>query len=703
MAVIQGTNSSETINGTAGGETIFGYGGNDVLNGMDGNDALVGGSGNDTLTGGAGADFFIFDGRGFGIDTITDLGASDRIDLRALNIGSFAQLTPFLSQVGSDVHINFSWGNGVERIVIANRQIAKITATNFLFNTSNDPLIISGTSGADTLFGGAGADQIFGGSGNDSLVGGAGNDVLNGGSGKDILRGGSGNDRFLYDDRGFGIDTIMDFATGDRIDLNALHVGEISQLTPFMSQVGSDVQINLSWGNAVERIIVANKQIADITAANFLFDTANDPLLVGGTSGVDTVFGGLGADTLFGGSGNDSLNGGAGNDVLIGGTGHDSLHGGGGADRFLFDDRAIGVDTILDFTKGDVIDLRAFNIGNFLQLAPFMSQVGSDVQISFSWGNALERIIIAGKKIADITAADFRFNTENDPLIVSGTSGSDTLFGGAGTDRLIGGAGNDRLSGGAGNDVLIGGKGDDIVQGGSGQDRFLYDERGLGVDVILDFTKGDKIDLSPFNIGDFSQLAPFMSQVGSDVQISFNWGNALERIVIAGKQIADVKAADFQFKAGGNPLVVSGTSGADTLFGGAGADQLFGGSGHDSLSGGAGNDVLVGGTGVDTLRGGGGADRFVFGTGDNGTDHILDFSRAQADKIDLRGFDPSLEAGDQPLTFVSGAFTGAGQVQIGQNGSSFLVLVNLDSDLSDAELVVNVSGTSSLFVTDLLL
>ncbi|MDR7156525.1 Ca2+-binding RTX toxin-like protein [Sphingobium xenophagum] len=706
MAVIQGTNLSETINGTAAGETILGYGGNDVLNGMDGDDALSGGAGYDTLTGGAGADLFVFDVRGFSTDVITDLEAADRIDLRALNIGSFSQLTPFMSQAGSNVQINFMWGSGVERIVIAFKQIADITAAHFLFNTASDPLVVSGTSGADTLFGGAGADQLFGGSGNDSLSGGAGDDVLIGGAGNDSLRGGSGNDRFLYTDRGFGTDTIRDFAAGDRIDLSALHIGGMAQLAPFMSQVGSDVHINFSWSNGVEGIIIANKQIANMTAANFLFDTANDPLLVSGTSGADTLFGGPGADTLSGGSGNDSLSGGAGNDILIGGGSDDTLRGGGGSDRFLYNDRAFGVDTILDFTKGDVIDLSAFNIGGISQLAPFMSQVGSDVQINFSWSNGVERIIIAGKQIADITAADFRFKTGNDPLLVNGTSGSDTLFGGEGADRLIGGSGNDRLSGGAGSDILIGGDGNDILQGGGGNDRFLYDERGFGVDTIIDFAKGDVIDLSAFNIGGISQLAPFMSQIGSDVQINFGWSNGVERITIAGKQIADITAADFRFKTGANPLVVSGTSGADTLFGGPGADQLFGGSGNDSLSGGAGNDVLVGGTGMDMLRGGGGADRFVFGAGDSNiaqADSILDFSQAQGDKIDLRSIDPFLEVGDQALTFVSGAFTGVGQVRIQQVGSDFQVQVNLDADLNTVELGVNVIGVPSLFVTDLML
>jgi len=97
-----------------------------------------------------------------------------------------------------------------------------------------------------------------------------------------------------------------------------------------------------------------------------------------------------------------------------------------------------------------------------------------------------------------------------------------------------------------------------------------------------------------------------------------------------------------------------GNGGADNLFGGYGADYLIGGAGADNLSGGAGNDILIGydvGFGTepefefDTLKGGTGADTFVLGEGiafyaSPETDEfarILDFSRAEGDKIQVSG------------------------------------------------------------------
>ncbi|HMU52332.1 MAG TPA: M10 family metallopeptidase C-terminal domain-containing protein, partial [Geminicoccaceae bacterium] len=61
-----------------------------------------------------------------------------------------------------------------------------------------------------------------------------------------------------------------------------------------------------------------------------------------------------------------NVKGGHGNDIMTGGAGNDLMTGGGGDDLFRFVKTASGVDTIVDFTKGDDhIDLRAIdaNVG----------------------------------------------------------------------------------------------------------------------------------------------------------------------------------------------------------------------------------------------------------------------------------------------------------------------------------------------------
>jgi Ca2+-binding RTX toxin-like protein len=68
----------------------------------------------------------------------------------------------------------------------------------------------------------------------------------------------------------------------------------------------------------------------------------------------------------------------------------------------------------------------------------------------------------------------------DEPLVVGGSAGRDTILGGAGNDALFGADGDDNLRGGAGTDVLIGDRGADFVDGGVGTDTEVL---GSGDDV----------------------------------------------------------------------------------------------------------------------------------------------------------------------------------------------------------------------------
>ena len=94
--------------------------------------------------------------------------------------------------------------------------------------------------------------------------------------------------------------------------------------------------------------------------------------------------------------------------------------------------------------------------------------------------------------------------TNNDTL--NGGAGMDTLNGEAGADMLMGGAGDDTLSGGPGTDTLTGGAGSDDLSGGTEADTFVFSTADSGdSDAILDFggdaaTPSDMIDLSAFGL-----------------------------------------------------------------------------------------------------------------------------------------------------------------------------------------------------------
>jgi Ca2+-binding RTX toxin-like protein len=109
---------------------------------------------------------------------------------------------------------------------------------------------------------------------------------------------------------------------------------------------------------------------------------------------------------------------------------------------------------------------------------------------------------------------------------------------------------------------------------------------------------------------------------------------------------------------------------------------------RDSLVGTAGDDVITGLQGADTVRGNGGADRFVYTSIVDAGDTIIDFNRAQGDRVDLRralacvGYTGTTPITDGYLRFVArGSDT---LLQIDPDGSglaaarNFILFKNVD-------------------------
>ena len=177
--------------------------------------------------------------------------------------------------------------------------------------------------------------------------------------------------------------------------------------------------------------------------------------------------------------------------------------------------------------------------------------------------------------------AQFQFFTHDpgDPgIVVNGDAVlADQIYGTSGKDTLSGGGGDDIIIGRGSNDTLIGGLGNDSLDGGTGTDTANY----------LSASNGVTVDLNIFT--------------------AQNTGGA------------------------GIDTVTS----IENLIGSGFADTLTGDGNANSLSGSAGNDTLTGGAGIDILTGGTGADHFRYNATIEGLDHILDFSTAENDVIDI--------------------------------------------------------------------
>ena len=233
---------STNDNGYASGDTltdienVIGSDHRDILTAADGGSVITGGEEDDTLVGGSGSDTFVF-ASGDGDDEInsfTITGGQDKIDLSAFtSIASLDDLKDDISNRGGDIEIDLPSGgeirlNAADGFESSDDDFYGLTADNFIFYTkrisgnmgdrfNNE---INGGRGDDAIYGEQGRDILNGGGGDDEIYGGEDEDTINGGEGDDWLDGGPGDDTFVFEP-GNGNDHIMDFTSGDMIDLSA--------------------------------------------------------------------------------------------------------------------------------------------------------------------------------------------------------------------------------------------------------------------------------------------------------------------------------------------------------------------------------------------------------------------------------------------------------------------------------------------------
>jgi Ca2+-binding RTX toxin-like protein len=294
--------------------------------------------------------------------------------------------------------------------------------------------------------------------------------------------------------------------------------------------------------------------------------------------------------------------------------------------------------------------------------------------------------------------------------LIDGLAGNDLLRGLGGNDRLVGGLGDDSLDGGVGNDWLDGGFGNDFLNGGLGADTMLG---GFGNDVYLVDNVGDRVVEAP---GAGIDRVVSSLVVTNLLALSPN----VENLTLASPSAAITGIGNNlsnQIIGNNNNNNLFGLFGNDSLFGGFGNDLLNGGVGNDHLNGSFGNDALIGGLGADTLIGGFGADRFIFQTTADSPfpavafgDRILDFTRAQGDRIDVSAIDANAGLlGNQ--AFAWGGFdatpaTGpaTGVMNFAVIGGQTFVRGNVDADAAiEIEFRVSGPGVPGMLAGDFLL
>lgn len=270
--------------------------------------------------------------------------------------------------------------------------------------------------------------------------------------------------------------------------------------------------------------------------------------------------------------------------------------------------------SIMGYTQfaGTDVVLKIFGLDGF-SVADFADAVSQNLSLS-ELLVSLGDVRVSGTKYGDL----IRTHAGDDNIYPG--FGNDTVFAGAGNDRIDAGygrgGGQNYFRGEDGNDTIIGGDHFDDLHGNAGDDNI---EGGHGDDWVVGGKGDDRLQ----------------GQHGDDI-VYGNLGN-------------DTCYGDWFYY--GGPVV--------------GHDLVRGGKGNDSLIGGWGDDWLSGDRDSDTISGGAGAD--VFHTfGEAGLDMVLDFNRAEGDRVQLA-----------PGTVYTLAQAGS-DVHINMVGGGQMVLVGVD-------------------------
>ncbi|MDB5579874.1 MAG: hypothetical protein JWR80_5050 [Bradyrhizobium sp.] len=646
-------------------KALKGTSGDDILIGGAQSDVLDGGAGNDLLKGEEGSDFYVW-GTGYGNDTI-----QERFDL--VTRPEFDQLTihgvvPGDLQIGRDGDdVIFTVPSGETLTIkgqLASSGWTDIEQINFDDGTtwsqaqiSAQALLQAATPGDDTITGFGGDDLLVGGAGNDTLNGGEGNDTFDGGTGDDTLRGDIGNDIYRFGIGG-GHDTIDDFRNGwssgnDAIELaSGIGTGDVA-----VTRDGSDLVLTITATGDSIRILegatavgAVSREVEQVRFADGTVWTSAQlrAFALGASTGNDTIIGSAAGETIDGLAGDDFVEARSGDDILIGGAGNDILAGEDGDDTYRYaigDGDDVINDNFEGWSGGHGFDTLEFAAGIDASQIRIVVENGNDFRVTFAGtvgslllvgsatqrGSAIERFTFADGTVwgyADMVARS---------LVAS--AGADTLFGGSGADTINGLAGNDYVDGRDGNDIITGGLGDDVLSGQNGDDIYRY-AQGDGNDIINDNIEGNNGNQGFDTLELGTGLTPTDTHVtisanGEDFKLSFGddegsillvgtaaqRSSSVDQIIFSDGTVWTL--TDLQARVETNPTLISGTNGADNLYGGDGTQ------------------ILVGGTGNDYLEGQNGSDSYRYASGD-GNDWINEHgSVSDVDTLKLTDLDPA--------------------------------------------------------------
>ena len=601
-SVLLGGKGNDTIsNGDVGGYgvSIDGGEGNDIIKHNSISSTINAGVGNNliSLSGAAYDNVIIYGG---GNDTIVGFNASNVIDLNNATItnretiSGALKLTTSITGGSGSIIINNAANLSVELEHVAkdlSSDAASGSGANNITNTKHNTLI-TGTSGADTIFNNGGA--------NVTIKALAGDDEITYKFGTaQYIDAGEGNDTLWYDDKNASGQYYPDNTTilagpgndvmevGGRYDCVDAGDGDDSIATAYWFSNYSTISAG-----------AGNDTINNRYGGYYSFlngDSGDDYIL--SYAGNLTVNGGEGKDTLLACSGKSVINGGDGDDsiraltsdmTISGDKGNDMISIVGGAKGNIINYAAgDGNDTVCNYTSDTTVHITSGAITEH-------AVSGNDLVLTVSDGSQTGTVTFKdmGKSNVIVVDKDGVASTVGGSLNVANTTGNTLITGTGNADSITNkNASNVTINTNDGDDYVynytsITGGGNVTINTGKGNDTI----RNVAYDITTN-TKGIALD------------------AGDDDDYIYNQ-NATAVTIEGGS---------------GNDSITNENAGKSSINAGAGDDTLNGGIGNDKLNGGAGDDMLLSSAGNDTLTGGAGNDTFQYASGD-GNDVITDFA-----------------------------------------------------------------------------
>ena len=634
---------------------------NDTLTGNSSANVLEGGAGADALVGNGGSDTASYEHADSGVTANLLTTASNTGDAAGDTYTGIANLrgSAFADTLIGDGNANIleggagadslDGGNGSDTASYANAAAGLVASLASPASNTGDAAGDTYTS-IENLMGSAFDDTLTGDNNANTLTGGAGNDtyiVLATNTGADIINDSAGTDTLNLSNYSSNITFDLSSNAAQAVGSGSLQVTGVENIT---TGSGADT----ITGDAGDNVIVAGTGNDTVEGG-----LGNDT--ISGNGGTDTISyahatsgitfnlsittaqntGGAGTDTV---SGFENLIGSEYNDVLGGTLGVNSIWGLGGDDRITGNDSAdmidggAGSDTVtyngavsaitINLTTGTGVGASAQG-DTFFNVENIVASAFDDTLIGNTADNTIEGLAgndsidgVSGSDTASYASAGSAVTvTLASQGVQQNTVGAglDTLNN---IDNLLGSAFNDTLTGDGNNNIIDGGSGagNDTLVGGLGTDTVTYASATAGITFNLGTTTAQN------TVGAGTDtVSGFENVTGSNFDDTIT-GNAANNTIegLAGNDTliggGGFDTVSYQNATGGVSVSLS-IVGSQAVGGGAGSDSLSGFSAiigseyNDTLTGDANNNSLFGAGGDDVLIGGLGADALFGGTG----------------------------------------------------------------------------------------